>query len=1132
MTTTRLCTVLLALATIWAIAPLPRACAQTTTTAPALSTQPEPGELTIETVQRRLDALKDSTRLTPEMQEKVRGLLTQALAELQSAKAHTEAMARLDADRDAAPGALAAAQAELARPLPLPQIDAPADAPLELLEQQLTNARAALAGAKARVTEVEGQISRRGERRNAIPAILARTRQTLDDLRQELAATVVGQRSPDTYAQRSYKRARILNLERALEHSERELLYYDATAELLTTQRDLAKRNERQATRIVELWQERLVEFQKRQAEKTLAQAELAKRELGDAPPVVQTLAQANLDLARTQDEIASRIPRVTEDADKAAALAQQLPKDFESLRRRIEKTGVTETVGMFMSRTRAQLPNAAIVTQASRQYRRDLSETEVQEFLLDQQRSELATDMEGAVARYMAQAPASLSGDQRQAVELAIRELLADRQRSLEALLRTLNTYQAQLTKVTLANEEVLSVAGKFRAYINENILWFRSSGVLGSHDLLASAEAVHWLVSPSQWSALVLGLWDDLAANVPLYLLAIAVLAGLLIVRRMARGRVAQIGLAVARMQDDRFARTLQVLGLTLVKVLPYPLLMAFIAWRLTAPLNAGTFTFAIAHGLRTTAWIFGTFLLLQKICAEDGLAHRHFRWNFRGLRILHRNIHWLLASVLPLVFLAAVMDAQDLQARRDSLGRLAYIAATLLFMAFLIRVLRPKSGVFMETLQTHRGGWIDRLRFFWYPLAVLTPLWLAVLAAWGYYYTALQLSQRLMATIWMLLTLAVLFGLTLRALMLARRKIALEQARKHQEPAGVESSASGLGEEPGIDILTVSAQTLQLVRSAFWFALLMGLWLIWEDVLPALKALQKVNLWHVGGQTISLADLGLGLVIFVMTLIAARNVPALLEIAILQHLPLDSGIRFAVSAISRYVIGAVGVVITFSSLGIGWDKVQWLVAAVTVGLGFGLQEIFANFVSGLIILFERPIRVGDVVTIGNVTGTVTQIRIRATTVTDWDRKELIVPNKEFVTGSLINWTLSDTLLRLTFRVGVAYGSDTALAHRLLLDVAESNSMVMGDPPPLAAFMSFGESTLDFELRVFINDVTNILPVTNALNMAIEQVFRKHNIEIAFPQRDVHIRSICMPLEFRNAVPTDRDGTPRTQT
>ena len=135
---------------------------------------------------------------------------------------------------------------------------------------------------------------------------------------------------------------------------------------------------------------------------------------------------------------------------------------------------------------------------------------------------------------------------------------------------------------------------------------------------------------------------------------------------------------------------------------------------------------------------------------------------------------------------------------------------------------------------------------------------------------------------------------------------------------------------------------------------------------------------------------------------------------------------GASYAITTILNYAIIVIGAMTVFGSLGVSWDKLQWLAAALSVGLGFGLQEIFGNFVSGLIILFERPVRIGDTVTIGTFSGTVSKIRIRATTITDFDRKEVIIPNKAFVTERLINWSLSDTVTRVVIRLGVAYGSD----------------------------------------------------------------------------------------------------------
>jgi potassium-dependent mechanosensitive channel len=196
--------------------------------------------------------------------------------------------------------------------------------------------------------------------------------------------------------------------------------------------------------------------------------------------------------------------------------------------------------------------------------------------------------------------------------------------------------------------------------------------------------------------------------------------------------------------------------------------------------------------------------------------------------------------------------------------------------------------------------------------------------------------------------------------------------------------------------------------------------------------------------------------------------------------------------------------------NKLGLRWQNVQWLAAALTVGLGFGLQEVFANFISGLIILFERPIRVGDIVTVDDVSGVVSKIRMRATTITNWDRKEFIVPNKEFITGRVLNWTLSDAVNRITINVGVAYGTDTEKVRAILLQVCEEQPLLLKDPAPVASFESFGESTLNFSLKCFLPNFEGRLDTLHVLNTRIAEEFRKADVEIAFPQRDLRIRSI----------------------
>ena len=331
------------------------------------------------------------------------------------------------------------------------------------------------------------------------------------------------------------------------------------------------------------------------------------------------------------------------------------------------------------------------------------------------------------------------------------------------------------------------------------------------------------------------------------------------------------------------------------------------------------------------------------------------------------------------------------------------------------------------------------------------------------------------------------------------------------------------------------------------------LAGIWIAWVDVLPALGFLEQSPLWTSTKQIsemvendagevtyktrdvpdpVTIADVALSIAIFTLTFVSARNIPGVLEISILQRLPIESSVRYAITTIVSYVIVLAGLVFACGQIGIHWNQVQWMATALTFGLAFGLQEMFANFVAGIIILFERPIRVGDIVTIDDVSGTVSRVQIRATTITNWDRKDYIVPNKDFITGRVLNWTLSDQFSRIVITVGVAYGSDTNKTLEDLKRIMETHPTVVDDPAPLVTFEEFGSSSLNFTLRCYIamKDMQSRLQVIHELHMAIDQAFRRDNIEIAFPQQDIHIRSV--PREQQNVVDSlHSNGSPLTK-
>ncbi len=352
-------------------------------------------------------------------------------------------------------------------------------------------------------------------------------------------------------------------------------------------------------------------------------------------------------------------------------------------------------------------------------------------------------------------------------------------------------------------------------------------------------------------------------------------------------------------------------------------------------------------------------------------------------------------------------------------------------------------------------------------------------------------------------------------MRGLSVAARRLAYQRALTKRAAAKEGLDGEVITEEPTLDIEQVNQQSLRLIRLALLGGFIAGLYWVWADLISVFAYLNNFVLYEYTSGTgaaasmvpISLGDLLGALVIVGITFALAGNLPGLLEVLVLSRLNLAQGSAYATTTLLSYTIVGIGIVSTLSTLGVSWDKLQWLVAALSVGLGFGMQEIFANFISGIMILFERPVRIGDTITIGNLSGTVSKIRIRATTITDFDRKDIIVPNKTFITGQLINWSLTDTVTRVTLQLGIDYGSDLDLVRELLLKGAHENPRVLKDPEPIVYFIHFGESSLDHELRMHVRDLGDRNPTLDEINRYINREFKAHNIKISVRQVEVFL-------------------------
>ncbi|MCK6484574.1 MAG: mechanosensitive ion channel [Phycisphaerae bacterium] len=1093
-----------------------------------------PPQLTEDEVNARIKQVQEKTDLDEEARKRALDLYQQALSRLKDAAAWSAKAADFRRRRNEAPAQLESLRAASTQPVAEAVPDLPSDATLSQLEQLLAERTRELEEARKALGAQEAEPKRRSDRRVAIPKELARLKEQLEGQTRAMREAAASGEAPDTVrARQALAQANRQAIVAEIECYEQELALYEAATELLPLRLDDAIRHESRLDRIVKAWNERVNDRRKMEAER---QAREALWAAARAHPALAEIAQANADLAAKRSRLALEIERVSHEKGTIDARLKDLTDRFKKLSERVETAGA-RTMARPLMVFRSDVPAIRRHKRSISQRQSVLAATQLESLEIGDQQAELAR-IDDRVEAVVAELKSRFPDLRREEIEAEVRTLLQARREFLQALGQDYENYLGDLSQLNSSESRLVRTAESITNYISERILWIRSSEPIGAKALSGAVDAFLWFIDAERWGLVLAALTTEFAAQPILLASLVIALVGLVTLRPRLKRAMTRLGDAVPSIQTDSFVLTIKALFLTLLLAAIWPVILELIAWRLNASSASGRSAKAVAAGLHQAAMFLLVAGSAHLLLRPGGLFTAHFRWRKSTAAAIRKYLFPFIAASLPLLFVHGTMEWLGDDAYRETLGRLALISFLCVETWFAQRVFRPHGAVMCDYLSRHPDGWATRLRYVWYPLLVLAPLGLAILATAGFYFTATDLERRFTASIVTIIALLLGYLLLFRWLFVSYRHLAYETALKRREAEQAKEGPQQAGEVPAaplegedVDLTQINQQTQRLIRTVFGLVAFFGVGVLWVDVLPALNVLNRVELWSHTARVpeevslpdetrsvqiveknvpITLADLLGALIVAVVTFIAAGNIPGLMEITLLQRLPLDAGSRYAFKTVCRYLITIVGLILAFRIIGVDWNSVQWMAAALTFGLAFGLQEIFANFISGLILLFERPIRVGDIVTIGDVSGAVTRIRIRATTVMTGDRKELIVPNKEFITGRVVNWTLTDPTLRIVLPVGVAYGSDTLRAIQLLLRVARENPRVLREPEPRALFMGFGDSTLNFELWVFVRGPEDVLTTRHDLNMAIDRTFRDSGIEIAFPQRDLHIRSM----------------------
>lgn len=834
----------------------------------------------------------------------------------------------------------------------------------------------------------------------------------------------------------------------------------------------------------------------------------------------IQKELERNAQLSQFLLEQTEKTNTLTQDELRMRSVLDSLTQTQRTIDEQISALQGTLVLSRIIQQQKQKLPTNLNIQGLSKQ----IADLRVQIFDMTQRRNELY-DLEAYLAKVQAEQNQTFTAEEK----AQLTNLLTERRKIASDVIKSLNNQLNLAISLELTQQQITQLSDQIQAKLDQQSFWVKSNNPI---NLAWFKQLPMSLGEQFEGISKKLGFPKNFD-NLPYLLMfvAILVLIGGIIFRfkTLIKQRLATINSEINTLRSDSQWHTPMALLLTAIIALPSTLwflavcqLLGFFFVRNPAEFWQWSLSMA-------AYWWFFSFVLA--LLRPNGISVRHFGFSQDEAEKLRAVTKRIIVAVVLLLNTSVFSNVMDSGLANDVLGELNTMVALIFCIAIIAPRFRKASKTLGQTNRDHRDELVLKIVRI---LLQLVPVGLIVLVALGYYYTALNLINHMINTyiawvIWSLVRYTLYRAITVSSRRLAYRRL---QEKRQQKAAELNDGSPSddvvvvSEQEEGMAVNQVRGQLLRFADLFIWTALFAIFYYVWSDLVTVASYLRDITLWQqtttteagVVTESISLFNLLVALVIIGITYILVRNLPGILEVLIFSRVKLSQGTPYTINTLLTYTLVAIGSAWAFATLGMSWSKLQWLFAALSVGLGFGMQEIFANFVSGIILLFERPIRVGDTVTINDVTGTVAKIRIRAITIIDPDRKEVIVPNKSFVTGQVTNWALSNTITRVVISIGVAYGSDLELVRRLLLQAAAEQTNIMKDPEPRALFLSFGASTLDHELRVYVSQVSERTNTIDALNRRVNELFAENNIEIAFNQLDIFIKNqdtgAIMPL------------------
>lgn len=848
--------------------------------------------------------------------------------------------------------------------------------------------------------------------------------------------------------------------------------------------------------------------------------------------PAIAELSSTNARLVDQWVELADVINARATHVIEAKTKLEAASRDYQDVDSKLQLYGLTPTVGLLLSHKRSQLDDWQIDGSIGHRLSDEIQRSREKQLELD------LVEYDGSdVARQSSEILAAAGYDsthiQYASLVASVQNLLRERHEWLQLLTQGSNDYRHKLSELNSASLAFEKLTDDFRTLISRHVTWIRSNDPLGIADFRKFSTGLGALFNSRRSADFGYSLQQKWNSNPSSGLVLLAQVLILLLLRILTKSWLLGIGKRKRLREATTNVRKLAASLLTPLVAIAFPSILYSIArWLGTGYVSESTLH--VSSGLYAASFVALVIEMPRQLLRKHGFVEKHLRIEIP--RQQRASVYLLVTGtgLMLSAYVTTLAEHIDHGTWSGSVARLGFIASLLLVGWTIHLALKPKGGLLEPIVERFGGSLLHRIRFLFYVLGVGFSAAMIGLSALGYGFTATVIIQRAG-----IMLVAMLVGATLWSAI----KI-LSSGLWHRITNGAEDSQDSPG-QPTRLTGTLAAHSLELKHQiaflsqcALVLATIAGCCWLWIDVFPNVRLGNPV-VWTVqetvtqaivdaGGQKVNRSELqttpitALHLILALATLFVAfqlaKLLPAIFDTLVLQRVNFDEAMEHLSLVFGRCLLFGTGCFIACKLIGLRWEAIQWLAVGLTIGLGFALQDIVRNLFGGLVVLFEKPAKLGDLITVGNVTGRVAAQKLRTTVLSDQEGREVIIPNKNFVSQDVVNWMGAGRLKAILLEVAVTRDERPADICRKLQQLLVEQPDVLLNPAPQATLICVSREYQRIELRAWIEEHQDVNLCRESLTKIVLNFLAENELRASHqPRQPIQSNSID-PLASRN--------------